>query len=179
MYDVMTGPNISASILVIFTKLPYIFRRPKMNRLYPLIFLLSTAAIAGATPSVVRPGTAHTATSGWCTDSTAADGDNLIDLKALAVSTTPSDTLARTDASLPSVSAESIWILSDTTLCRRAAESRRYARNHADTGALLPINVVHWGSSRYLSGDLPNSKSEWNGWLVFDTSFAIVGILPR
>jgi hypothetical protein len=113
-------------------------------------------------------------TASLCRDSTAGTGTDLAYLNALATSTDPQYTLLRSRASLPSASSSDVSFVTDTTLCRRAAEGIRHVIYNADTGALQPLDLFRYGSTRYV-GSWPTKIGEFSGLVVFDTSFAMVG----
>ena len=92
-------------------------------------------------------------------------------------STAAADTLTRNILQLPAVTPATIVYVSDSTLCRRAAESIRRYENGADTGALATLYLISWGPLRMLGSG--QASGEWNGWYVFDSSFAVISVVAQ
>jgi len=68
---------------------------------------------------------------------------------------------------------DSIRAVNDTTLCRRASESFRREQFGADTGTLIPVHLIRYDSTRYVTSNL-RRMGEWTNWAVMDSSFTIL-----
>jgi hypothetical protein len=139
-----------------------------------LVAALTLGAGVGGHPVSAR---AAVRTTSWCADSSAAIGAALRDLRRLATSTAPTDTLTRHYANLPVASSGDLTFVSDTTACRRASETARHVRFNADTGSLSPIVLIGYGTTRFIGS--AGRVGQWSGWLVLDSSFVAVGVLTQ
>ena len=114
-------------------------------------------------------------TDSLCLDSIAGTGVDLAYFKTMGSSTSPPDTIIR-HGLLPLVTSADVSFVRDTSLCRRAAESLRRMRFGADTGLLVPLELFHYGSMRFLASP-PVRTGEFNAWSVFDTTFTHLGVI--
>jgi hypothetical protein len=141
-----------------------------MRRISVFIGLASCVALLGSTkpPAIsavrVKPGT-------WCFDSDGAAKAQIVWLRTMATATAPRDTTFRGELRLMPVDPGAVAFVADSVACRRAAESLRRAEFGVDTGALASISLIRYGSMRYV-GTAQKSMGDWQGWIVFDTSFA-------
>lgn len=99
----------------------------------------------------------------------------------LVTATDPATASRREAIGLFPGSAADVTVETDTTLCRRAAVASRAILAPADTFALLPVDVIRAGTSRYVvrDGSGYNPSSEWLTHIVFDTSFTAVHTFSR
>jgi hypothetical protein len=79
----------------------------------------------------------------------------------------------RSSIGLFAVDSNQVKLVSDTTVCRSALS--------AYNNALLPdsvqstaVDVIRYGSTRYIVGDSARNGGEWTPHVVFDTLFAQV-----
>jgi hypothetical protein len=112
----------------------------------------------------LKPGT-------WCYDFDGTAKAQVAWLKSMATATAPRDTTFRGELRLMPVDPATIAFVADSVACRRAAESLRRAEFGVDTGELSSVSLIRYGSMRYV-GASQKAMSEWQGWIVFDTSFA-------
>lgn len=124
----------------------------------------STRAGSGVAAARLRPGT-------WCYDFDGTAKAQVAWLKSMATATSPRDTTFRGELRLMPVDPAAVAFVADSVACRRAAESLRRAEFGVDTGELASISLIRYGSTRYV-GASQMPMSEWQGWIVFDTSFA-------
>ncbi|MGH7656493.1 MAG: hypothetical protein ACREN6_17730 [Gemmatimonadaceae bacterium] len=107
----------------------------------------------------------------WCYDFDGTAKAQVVWLKSMATATSPRDTTFRGELRLMPIDPSAVAFVADSVACRRAAESLRRAEVGADTGELASISLIRYGSMRYV-GASQKPMSEWQGWIVFDTSFA-------
>jgi hypothetical protein len=151
----------------------------KRDRIALTSFVLAALVASFATPTRVIAGrSASRAMDTLCVDSTAATRVDLEFFRKLAISTDSGDVSLRNVISLPIASARDVSFVRDTTLCRRAAQGIRHVLVGADTGALIPVELYRYGSTRYL-GNWPRMLGEFGATVVFDTTFAIIGSVTR
>lgn len=141
-----------------------------MRRITVVFGLASCVALLGATrtgravPAPHMPGT-------WCYAYDGAAQAQVAWLRSIAIATAPRDTTFRGELRLMPVDPTAVAFVADSVACRRAAEGLRRAEFGADTGTLALISLIRYGSTRYV-GASQRSMTEWQGWVVFDTSFA-------
>jgi hypothetical protein len=109
-----------------------------------------------------------------------SDGSTLFLIKQIVSST---DTALGVDPrqydSLPNLPADSVTILTDTTLCRRAAVALGRNLRVPDTTTLRTVSVIRAGATRYVVTDTTMHTGEWGVHFVFDSTLThrYVGIL--
>jgi len=85
----------------------------------------------------------------------------------------------RQSLGLPSISVSQLTLVNDTTVCRRAVT----AYNSILSDDLLPaspsVNVIRYGSTRYIIGDPAHVIGEWKHETVVDTSFVEIATAGR
>ena len=142
-----------------------------MRRITLIFGLASCVALLGGT----RPGSAAAGArlkpGTWCYDSDGAAQEQIAWLRSMATATSPRDTTFRGELRLMPVDPSAVAFVADSVACRRAAESLRRAEFGVDTGALAAVSLIRYGAMRYV-GSSKKSMGEWQGWIVFDTSFA-------
>ena len=144
-----------------------------MQRLFPLVALAVSASIGAfgsARPSVEGARALRHMPNALCIDSSGVVAEMIAHLADFATTTDSLKLAMRSGASLGPVLATDVVLVSDTTLCRRASEVFRHARFNTDTGPLLQVYLIRYGTSRYVGSTL-ELAGEWTPWTVFDTSF--------
>jgi hypothetical protein len=140
-----------------------------MRRISVIIGLVSCAALLGYTPAAV--GGARLTAGTWCYDLDGAAKAQIAWLRSMATATSPRDTTFRGELRLMPVNPAAVAFVVDSVACRRAAESLRRAEFGVDTGTLASISLIRYGATRYV-GLSKRSAGDWQGWIVFDTTFA-------
>ena len=141
-----------------------------MRRITVILGLVSCAALMGSTGRST-PAAGHGKPGTWCYDSDGAATAQIAWLRTMATATAPRDTTFRGELRLMRVDPRAVAFDADSVACRRAAESLRRAEFGADTGALAAISLIRYGALRYV-GSSKKAMGDWQGWIVFDTSFA-------
>jgi hypothetical protein len=104
---------------------------------------------------------------------------NMLDTYQWADTTTDDGISAwRRSNGLPSISVSQISMVSDTTICRRAVVA--FNTILKDKHTLTPsVNLIKYGTTRYIIGDPSYTVGEWTYEVVADTSFHKVAIAGR
>jgi hypothetical protein len=103
----------------------------------------------------------------------------LFDYQFVDTTTDQSQITWRQAVGLPTVAVPQITLVTDTSLCRRGVT----AFNSILAGDSLPassaVNLLRYGSTRYVIGDPAHVVGEWAHEAVVDTSFTKVKIAAR
>ena len=103
----------------------------------------------------------------------------LFDYQFVDTTTDQSQITWRQAVGLPTVAVAQVTLVTDTTLCRRGVT----AYNSILAGDSLPassaVNLLRYGSTRYVIGDPAHVVGEWVHEAVVDTSFTKVKIAAR
>ena len=108
-----------------------------------------------------------------CIDSSGGVAEMLAHLADFATTTDSLKLAMRSGASLGPVLATDIVLVSghDTVPTEASEVFSAAARSSArDTGPLLPVYLIRYGTTRYVGSTL-ELAGEWTPWTVFDTSF--------
>jgi hypothetical protein len=149
-----------------------------MSRLMGLLGACICAVLVNGTFGSRNHGSWVRRSTSFCADSTASTTVSMTYFRSLATSVDPEDTLIRNRVSLPALSTDDVTFVSDTMLCRRAAEGIRRSIYSADTGALASVELYRYGATRYL-GDWPRRVGEFGATAVLDTTFHVVGLIAQ
>lgn len=87
----------------------------------------------------------------------------------LATSNDAVDVATRLEYGLPQVAASEIALVSDTALCRLAAEAYHRVAIHSNTGGIAPVHVIQYGSTRFVVLDPDTKRGEFALSVVFDS----------
>lgn len=100
-----------------------------------------------------------------------SDSGTLLKIQEIVSSTdTTLGAAARQYDSLPNLPADSVTILSDTTLCRRAAVALGRNLRVPDTTTLRTGSVIRAGATRYVVTDPTLHTGEWGRHFVLDSA---------
>ena len=148
-----------------------------MIRVLVLVLLVGSALLSGFVHAKTPVARRAILSSSWCRDSDAVVASQLAYYRRIDTLTAETDTLTRHVLQLPAITPEAIAYVSDSTPCRRAAESIRRHENGADTGALATLYLISWGPLRMLGSG--NAAGEWNIWSVFDRSSTVISVVAQ
>jgi len=93
--------------------------------------------------------------------------------------TGPDPKTARLRAGLLQDSSESVYVVTDETICRRGAVAIALEKGRSDTINVYPVLTIKAGRLRYVLDDGNTLGGEFEGRLVADTSFHILGAIAN
>lgn len=85
----------------------------------------------------------------------------------------------RAGAGLLQDSADSVYVVTDETICRRGAVAIALLKGRSDTINVYPVLTIKAGTLRYLLDDGNMKGGEFMGTFVADTSFHILGMIAN
>lgn len=126
--------------------------------------------------AVSRAGSASVASP--CRPQGATSADMLTDYQYLAQSTHSLTTRWRQKLGLSAVPSAQVVIVSDTTTCRRALNAYNTALL-PDTLYSSQVDVIKYGTTRFIVADSARIDGEWTPHIVFDTAFTVITLTAR
>ena len=85
----------------------------------------------------------------------------------------------RQSVGLPVVAVSQITLVSDTTVCRRALDAYNVLLRADSLPVSSTVNVISYGTTRYIVGDPLHVSHGWANELIADTAFAKLAIVAR
>ena len=147
-------------------------RNDQIGRCFALS-AIALSAFVGARDSSAVPQSLRRAPISFCVDSNGFANNSLTIFRDLATTSDARKAAIRNQSSLSATTQDSVQLVTSSPICQRAAESIRRSRYQADTGVLMTMLLLKYGSTRYVA--LDGKMGEWICWIVFDTTFRIVG----
>ena len=140
--------------------------------------LITATALAGLlVSSLVR---ATPASSQLCWQPAAAyTAPVLAAVRRAVTGTDPKTARLRTGVGLLQDSPESVYVVTDETICHRGAVAIALEKGRSDTVNPYPVLTIKAGSLRYVLDDGNTLGGEFPGAFVADTSFKILGMIAN
>lgn len=85
----------------------------------------------------------------------------------------------RQSLGLPAIAVSQITLVNDTTVCRRAVTAYNSILMDDRLAASTSVNLIRYGSTRYIIGDPMHIVGEWKHETVVDTSFVEIATAGR
>ena len=143
-----------------------------------LMFLKAIPFLAGAIFFIHRP-TEPQANSSPCLPASTGSANMLEDYQ-FADTTTDAGMIAwRQSIGLPAVPVSQVILVSDTIICRRAVNAFNTNLGTPRHVPAVEVDVVRYGSTRYIIRDPVYTEGSWHFELVVDTAFAKIGVSGR
>lgn len=140
-----------------------------------MFLMKSFMLVTGTLVLLAATSTRSTIVGSPCRTQGTPSADMLSRYQYIAQATNSLTTRWRSKIGLSSVPSAQVVIVSDTTTCRRAVNAYNAALI-PDTLISSQVDVVKYGTTRYIVADSARIDGEWTPHIVFDTAFAVIAI---